>query len=329
VWIEFDPVKGETIKGVVIEPAGNQVLHIDLTDMLPASGVVEDTKPILSGAGEGDIMVSWLQADADGGFVVMAAIYKAAGVHAWTVPEAPLALQHFDSEPAEFNVAVVGETDVSLIVTWRADSSGSGNNSDVHGQRFDTAGHAVGSEFDVTGNRPGDAEQQGSGDVSAAAGMLDGRFVVVYTEDDGNGDVDIEARIFDTRSAEDPNIARDAGGPAGFEVGTVFDDIIDGRDRADELHGGIGNDVLIGGVNDDTLFGGAGHDILVGGTGTDNLSGGEGNDLLMGGHGRDYISGGDGIDTISYRGEARAVTPTMRSFSPTPERPSTICRQAL
>ena len=65
----------------------------------------------------------------------------------------------------------------------------------------------------MTGNRPGDAEQQGSGDVSAAAGMLDGRFVVVYTEDDGNGDVDIEARIFDTRSAEDPNIARDAGGP--------------------------------------------------------------------------------------------------------------------
>ena len=308
VWVEPGAAGGETIKGVVIEPTGNQVLHIDLTDMLPASGVVEDTRPILAGAGEGDIMVSWLQADPAGGFVVMAAIYKAAGVDAWTVPEAPIALQHFASEPEEFNVSVVGEADVSLIVTWREDSSGGGSNNDVHGQRFDAAGNTVGSEFDVTGNRSGDSEHQGPGDVSTAAGMLDGRFVVVYTEDDGHGDVDIEARMFDTRSAEDPNIGRDAGGPRGFEVGTVFDDIIDGRDREDELHGGIGNDVLIGGVNDDTLFGGAGDDVLVGGTGTDNLSGGEGNDLLMGGHGRDYISGGDGIDTISYRGEARAVT---------------------
>ena len=308
VWVEPGAAGGETIQGVVIEPAGNQVLHIDLTAMLPASGIVEDTKPILAGAGEGDILVSWLQADPAGGFVVMAAIYKAAGVDAWTVPEAPIALQHFDSQPGEFNVSVVGEAVVSLIVTWREDSSGSGGSNDVHGQRFDTAGNAVGSEFDVTGNRAGDAEQQGSGDVATAAGMLDGRFVVVYTEADGNGDVDIEARMFDTRSAEDPNIGRDAGGPRGFEVGTVFDDIIDGRDREDELHGGIGNDVLIGGVNDDALLGGAGDDALVGGTGTDNLSGAEGDDLLMGGHGRDYISGGDGIDTISYRGEARAVT---------------------
>ena len=70
----------------------------------------------------------------------MAAIYKAAGVDAWTVPEAPVALQHFDSEPEEFSVSVVGETDVSLIVTWREDSSGSGGDNDVHGQRFDTAG---------------------------------------------------------------------------------------------------------------------------------------------------------------------------------------------
>ena len=306
VWVELSDTGSETVKGVVIEPNGNQVLQIDLTDMLPAAGIVEGTRPILAGAGEGDILVSWLQADPAGGFVVMAAIYKAAGADAWTVPEAPVALQHFDSEPQEFQVSVVGEVDVSLIVTWRED--GSGSNDDVHGQRFDTAGNTLGNEFDVTGNRSGDPEHQVAGDVSTAAGMLDGRFVVVYTEDDGNGEVDVEARMFDTRSAEDPNIGRDAGGPRGFEVGTVFDDIIDGRDREDELHGGIGNDVLIGGVNDDALFGGAGQDTLVGGTGTDNLAGGEGNDLLMGGHGRDYISGGAGTDTISYRGEARAVT---------------------
>ncbi len=96
VWVEPGAAGGETIQGVVIQPGGNQVLHIDLTDMLPASGITEDTRPILAGAGEGDILVSWLQADPAGGFVVMAAIYKAAGVDAWTVPEAPVALQHFD-----------------------------------------------------------------------------------------------------------------------------------------------------------------------------------------------------------------------------------------
>jgi hypothetical protein len=107
----------------------------------------------------------------------------------------------------------------------------------------------------------------------------------VHTEQDGSTDVDIRARVFDTNNAIDPVIERDAGGPRGAEPGTVFDDIIDGRDREDILHGGLGDDVLIGGVNDDTLFGDSGHDVLIGGTGTDILVG-DGAGDRGGAHGR-------------------------------------------
>jgi Ca2+-binding RTX toxin-like protein len=203
---------------------------------------------------------------------------------------------------------VTGETDLSLIVTWQEDS-GSGSHNGVQGQRFDTDGHAVGDVFDVShGTTSGSDSSGGSSGASTAAGMPDGRFVVVYTEAGSNGDVDIEARMFDTRSAEAPSNSNSTDGPNEVRAGTVFDDILSGGGSNDVLHGGLGNDVLIGGVADDTLSGGVGDDTLVGATGTDVLSGGDGNDLLMGGFGRDYISGGDGIDTVSYRGEGRAVT---------------------
>lgn len=276
----------EFLNLAIIDPAGSTVLtHTAFATATRFAG-----EPFISSAGEGDVVVGWVD---DAGSVNVSVMRIVGG---WeTIETTSIDLVDLDGLPAvidgQVSFAVAGEGDISLIVSWR-----------------DAAGNLLGQRIDYTpdglGERVGDAflVTDVPGDASGLAGMLDGRFTAIY-----NNGADIGGHIYDTRSSEDPTIGRDAGGPRDFEVGTVFDDIIDGRDRADTIYGALGNDVLIGGVGDDQLFGGGGDDDLVGGTGTDTLVGNEGNDLLMGGYGRDYISGGDGIDTLSYRGELRAV----------------------
>jgi len=308
-WVE-NAGGHEVVRGTVLSAVdGQQEMPIDLSGILSPNGIAAGTSPMITSAGEADILVSWVEADPAGGFQVKAAYYKTTGPGIWDVPLA-LDLKHFAALPTEYSVVVVGESTEDIILTWRGhDGTGSSAN-DVHGQRYGVDGTAIGDTFEITSG-------QTSTDTSSTAGLLDGRFVVVHTQQDGTTDVDIRARVFDTNNAIDPVIERDAGGPRGAEPGTVFDDIIDGRDREDILHGGLGNDVLIGGVNDDTLFGDSGHDVLIGGTGTDILvgdgTGDSGNDVLMGGYGRDYISGGAGVDTLSYKGEARAVDIDLES----------------
>lgn len=308
-WAQSDGAGHEIVRGTVISAVdGSQEMAIDLTGILSPDGIAAGTNPQIMSAGEADILVSWIEVNPTGGFDVKAAYYKTTGPETWATP-IELDLKHFDTPTLPNGVTVVniGETTEDIVITWRGDDgTGTLTANDVHGQRYDITGEAVGHTFDVTTG-------QTAGDTSSTVGLLDGRFVIVHTAQDGTTDVDIRARVMDTNNAIDPVIERDAGGPRGAEPGTVFDDIIDGRDREDTLHGGLGNDVLIGGVNDDTVFGDAGNDTLIGGTGTDFLVGDNlveagGNDVLMGGYGRDYISGGDGIDTISYKGESRPVT---------------------
>lgn len=278
--------EGNALKVVVINPGedvGTAIFHT-------VTGAAPDAlnEPTILAAGEGDIAIGWLE----GGLPFVSILPIASQ---WQ-PSAKIPLS-IPSGATDVAFAVAGEDDIAIIVTWQ-DETG------MHGQRFAyaadiqndvAAGDAVGAVFDIA---------TGVG-ASGVAGMLDGRFAAAYSQD---GNANVDARIFDTRSAEQPEIGRDAGGPRDFMVGTVFDDIMDGRDRADIIYGALGNDVLIGGTGDDSLYGGAGNDSLFGATGTDNMSGDTGNDLLQGGYGRDYISGGAGIDTLSYRGELRGVT---------------------
>lgn len=272
---------------VSIYPPGSDV---PLVKTVPGTTAF-DTPPTSMSAGEGDIVLGWTT----GGQAYVSILPITGG---WE-PSAPIELT-IPADATDVAFAVAGEEDIALIVTWRGADGG------MHGQRYaytsnvltnTQAGDEVGTPFDIAAG----VAAGGTG----VAGFLDGRLATVYTQ---AGDTDVAARLFDTRSAEDPVIGRDAGGPRDFMVGTVFDDIMDGRDRGDILYGALGNDVLIGGIGDDGLYGGAGNDTLVGGTGTDNLSGDSNDDLLMGGYGRDYISGGEGVDTLSYRGELRAVT---------------------
>lgn len=277
----------ESLNLTIINPAGQTVL----THTAFATAAAFVGNPFISSAGEGDIVIGYELPDGSVHVSVMRI-----GVGWQNIETVTLDLNDpsggDSSVLSDLSFALAGEDDISLIVSWRnADG-------DVVAQRFAYApgslGDLVGGSFEIADNPDG---------PSSLAGMLDGRFTAIYGDNN-----DVSAHIYDTRSSEDPTIGRDAGGPRDFQVGTVFDDIIDGRDRADTIYGALGNDVLIGGIGDDLLFGGGGNDVLVGGTGTDTLSGDDGDDLLMPGYGRDYVYGGDGIDTLSYRGELRAVT---------------------
>ncbi|MDP2903122.1 MAG: calcium-binding protein, partial [Methylovulum sp.] len=80
-------------------------------------------------------------------------------------------------------------------------------------------------------------------------------------------------------------------------VGKDGADQIYGKDKADDLSGGIGNDTLYGGYGNDNLFGNDGADTLWGQEDEDHLEGGKGNDTLDGGLGKDTMTGGVGNDT--------------------------------
>jgi Ca2+-binding RTX toxin-like protein len=66
-------------------------------------------------------------------------------------------------------------------------------------------------------------------------------------------------------------------------------------------------EALRGSVFDDLLTGKNGESILEGGKGDDSLIGGTGDDLLQGGAGADLLDGDRGFDTASYRDSANRV----------------------
>src|SRR5262249_26984488 len=162
-------------------------------------------------------------AHAGGGFDVVATEYKQA---ASAFVPTTYVLKHFDGAiPNNVNLSAAGQDKISLLVTWDGDDGTGLDPANAYGQRysFDTGG-AIGHTFTtVTG--------VGAGSEVSAIGLLDGHIAIGYSHTDAFGDSDIHARIFDTNDSITPVIERDAGGPAGLEGGTIFDDIIDGRDR--------------------------------------------------------------------------------------------------
>lgn len=281
---------GDVIAVKVLRPDGS--LAIDTT--LPLAAGVQGV-PSIAGVGAGDFVVGYAtQAGGvtDGGV----AIFRFA--KGWTQPE--IVDLDIPADARDVAYAIAGDAELTIIATWREPDG------DMVGQRYSYGGDLVGGV--LVGHKEGALFTVATATgASAATGLVDGRFATLFTQPSATGDSDVVARIFDTRDASDPVIGRIAGGARDFLVGTIFDDVLDGRDREDVLYGALGNDVLIGGVNDDELHGGAGNDDLFGGSGTDVLSGDEGDDLLTGGYGRDYISGGAGIDTLSYANEFRPV----------------------
>lgn len=188
-WVECLDT-GETIKGRVLAPDGSQVMVIDLTSLIGADGIAKSSRPTLLDTADGDIIVSWMQADGDEGYVVMAARYDSDGAGGWLAPDAPIRLQDFDELPKDYSVTLSEGEDTLISVTWRGDSSGSGSG-DIHSQKFDIDGNDIGSAKKV-GYSEALQVDQSSTEAFTTAGLADGKIVIVYP-DDG----DLAAHVID------------------------------------------------------------------------------------------------------------------------------------
>ena len=87
------------------------------------------------------------------------------------------------------------------------------------------------------------------------------------------------------------------GGPGGDSTNK---DVMYGDSGNDKVYGGRGDDSLYGGSGSDKLYGGPDDDKLYGGSGSDRLVGGDGNDILDGGTGDDILEGGAGADIFRF-----------------------------
>ena len=217
-WVENHGSQ-ETVKGAILErDSGRAILNIDLSEQLdePAA-VAKGTHPMLSSTANGDLLVAWLEPDGNGGFDVKAALYEAAGEDAWLMPDHVVELQHFASEPKDFSVGLTGDSEPAILLTWENDSN------DVRGQRFDLEGNALGNRFAL---RDGQAEI-----ASDTTSLPDGRIVVVYAEQDEDGDVDIESHVVVTTGGDSLSDTSD---------GDASDHIFGDRGTLD-THAGLGD----------------------------------------------------------------------------------------
>jgi hypothetical protein len=209
VWVENDGSR-ETIRGGVLELDGAQVLYIDLTDLIGAEGVVKGTEPTLLDAGNGNILVSWLQHDGD--YVVMAALYQAVGHGVWVEPEQPMRLKSFDEEPDDYSVALTDAGGPAIVLTWDEAGKEPRNGDGILSQRYDMSGESQGGHVVIADRHALSMKQPASTDSLAAAGLADGQIVVVYAEQSAKGDFDLEAHIVDVPGPEES--ADKAIGPA-------------------------------------------------------------------------------------------------------------------
>jgi hypothetical protein len=78
------------------------------------------------------------------------------------------------------------------------------------------------------------------------------------------------------------------------------DELRNGTDWPDFIHGGTGNDKLNGYQGDDSIYGDDGNDKIYGGEGNDYLFGGIGNDVIDGQKDKDALTGNSGADRFCF-----------------------------
>jgi Ca2+-binding RTX toxin-like protein len=278
--------------------------------------------PSVTSFADGRYLVTWTSDDA--GLNIRARLYNLNGTPVgddFVVNTSSLPI----GSPSATSLA-----DGRYVVTWQS-LAGLGDN-DIRARIFNANGSPVGDDFVVNNTT---ANVQGSPSTTALA---DGRFVITWQSDEGGGDNDIRARLFNldgtaagndfvvnTTTVNDqivPSVTALADGrfvvtwqsdegatgndiraqifdPTVF-VGTSGGDVWMGGNFADRMSGYGGQDDLSGLGGDDRLSGDSGNDTLNGGNGNDLLFGGANNDVLTGGLGRDLMSGGPGRDLFDF-----------------------------
>jgi hypothetical protein len=194
IWVdECNPEEGdETIEGVVItQSSGTQDFRLNLTELMPG-GVAKGTKPVLIAGPDGDLLVFWIEkgASKSDGYALKVAIYDMADSGSWIEPAAAIELRHFQEEVDYFSVTLAGTSQPELFVTWREDDS----DKDLYGQRYSLDGQALAAPLEIT------KSSKSGTDTFGTAGLVDGKIMVVYTEQDGR-DVDVKASVFDFSSS--------------------------------------------------------------------------------------------------------------------------------
>jgi hypothetical protein len=248
IWVESDGAK-ETIKGSVIDQGGGQLLLIDLTVLLDGAGIAAGTRPTLHDAGDGNFLVSWLQPDGDDdGYVVMSALFTETSPGIWLVPEQAVQLKAFDNLPEDYSVGVSSDDDGTFInVTWMDDSCGRFGD-DVYQARYDLEGHRMGRMTKVADDDVVTNDQQSAGDALVAPDLGDGPVVLVYTEQESNGDLALAARVFEVAAPEETSSAGTANEPA--VVDRTFATGVDQETAINPLGDQIGAGLIVSHIND-------------------------------------------------------------------------------
>jgi len=214
--------------------------------------------------GDGGFVVSWVGSDGDMGGI-FAQRFDAGG----NAVGGEFAVNSFTAAD-QFAPKVSALSDGGFVIAWMSWGPQGVLTDAIEGQRYDSAGHAVGGEFTIN------ASDLGDNVYPSLALRADGALVASWLDYNAG---EIEQKII-----------------------TSFDAVSGPKD----LLGGSGNDSFIGSVADDTLNGAGGDDRLEGLGGNDTLTGGSGADsfvFALPAHGvdqvMDFVSGTDGLEISS------------------------------
>jgi len=184
---------------------------------------------------------------------------------------------------------VAATSDGGFVVTWSSEVQ-DGSSFGVYGQRFDSDGLQLDSEFQIN------SETINSQSESSITILSDDSFIVTWESEgqDGSG-LGIYGQLFDANgnasggeylvnsySDEDQKESSVSALNDAKIIGTESNDTIYGTDDNDHILGLGGNDTLIGKLGDDVLEGGSGDDSLhISDDGLgDHLDGGTGSDRI-------------------------------------------------
>lgn len=199
-WVEGDGAR-ETVRGAILDRYGAEVQRIDLSPLICGAGIAEGEEPTLLRLGDGRFLVSWLEPGADGGQVLMGALYSETAAGVWLEPDAAMSLKAFADAPDDYVVSVsTGADGPAINVIWSEDG-GHGRHETVYSQRFDLDGQPLGAPTTIAQHDAGAGRSHDDLDSLAAAGLADGQIIVLGREGP-EGDHDLFAQLVGARSGE-------------------------------------------------------------------------------------------------------------------------------
>ncbi len=242
----------------------------------------------------------------------------------------------------QYGPTITALSDGGFVVAWESNGQ-DGSFYGIYGQRYNSAGVAVGAEFRINTYT---TSWQNNPTITA---LSDGGFVVAWASNGQDGSYDgIYAKRFDASGNEVKNSIFYGTPQADAIMGTINGDVIYGGAGADSVTALAGDDLILGGAGDDVIDGGDGNDTadfsdksasftltlngatmasatfsggevdtlqnienIIGGSGSDSITGDTNNNKIAGGAGDDVLDGGAGNDTADFSDRSSSFTLTL------------------